>query len=430
MLSFALAGVTLVSLPVAPALATTPKTFECGAGSGLDFVYSVDGDSHVVIKVNPSTGAASTVGTIPAGSDETINALALPGGGGRYAYAFNRADGSIVQFDVSTSSADPHDAPSNSSASSVIAGAINPANGIYYYASGGSTWKLSSSPTTPRSDSGPGMSGRQARPVNRLAASTSTTRDREQNRMKKIASSIAAFAIAGGVLMGFSGTAEAANSVDCTPVAAVAAKPAVTHKEWQWAALVAKPTLHWEYKWTSSASNPSTDLAHIWVKSLDLSKFGWPQITQTVVDSPAVAAVAAFNPVVSYGSPSVSDTGVVTFGAATCGTWKVASKVHLANASGFQTHDGTPITGGATRFRLVFTPDAGLTLPSTLVGDAFKVGNSAVFHVYVAGTPTAPVVVWAGLGSVTATTAPSTAARVTSLPPVRPSARPAPTRRR
>ncbi len=58
----------------------------------------------------------------------------------------------------------------------------------------------------------------------------------------------------------------------------------VTHTEYQWAALVAKPTLHWDYKWTASTKNPSTDILHIWVKSLDLTKKGLPQITRTVVD--------------------------------------------------------------------------------------------------------------------------------------------------
>ena len=31
----------------------------------------------------------------------------------------------------------------------------------------------------------------------------------------------------------------------------------------------------------------------------------------------------------------------------------------------------------------MFTPNAGFTLPATLPGDGFKVGASAVFHVYV-----------------------------------------------
>jgi hypothetical protein len=84
--------------------------------------------------------------------------------------------------------------------------------------------------------------------------------------------------------------ANAATSSDstCTPSAAV---KQVTHTEYQWAALVAKPTLHWDYKWTASTKNPSTDILHIWVPSLDLTKKGLPQITRTVVDTPAKDAV-------------------------------------------------------------------------------------------------------------------------------------------
>ena len=77
--------------------------------------------------------------------------------------------------------------------------------------------------------------------------------------------------------------ADAATPSDstCTPSPAVTK---VTHTEYQWAALVAKGGLHWEYKWTATVKNPSTDILHVWVKSLDLTKQGMPQITRTVVD--------------------------------------------------------------------------------------------------------------------------------------------------
>ncbi len=64
------------------------------------------------------------------------------------------------------------------------------------------------------------------------------------------------------------------------------------------------------------------------------------------------------------------------------GTWKVGSKVTLASGDEFLTHGGTDQSGPVTRYRLVFTPNAGFTLPDTLPGDGFKVGTSAVFHVY------------------------------------------------
>ena len=139
-LALALAAVALVTLPAAPAHATfsSSPSFVCAT----DVVYSVDGDTHALSKINPTAGTFAGNGTIPASGGDAVNALALPNGGGRYIYAFNRTDNSIIRFDASTNDADTWSAPSSSSASSVIAGAINPANGIYYYAAGGSTWKL------------------------------------------------------------------------------------------------------------------------------------------------------------------------------------------------------------------------------------------------------------------------------------------------
>ncbi len=133
-----LGALALVTLPAAPAQATGVSSFVCAS----DTVYSVDGNSHVISKITPSTGASTSNGTISAGNDETVNALALPNGGGRYIYAFNRKDNKVLRFDATTGSTQEYNAPANGDASSVIAGAINPSNGIYYYAVGGSTWKL------------------------------------------------------------------------------------------------------------------------------------------------------------------------------------------------------------------------------------------------------------------------------------------------
>ncbi len=144
-LALALAVAALAMLPAAPAHArhggggsSSSPSFVCAT----DVVYSIDGDSHVLSKLDPSTGSFSGNGTIPAGKSVSLNALALPSGGGRYIYAFNRTDNAVVRFDAATNDADTWTAPANDKASSVIAGAINPANGIYYYAAGGSTWRL------------------------------------------------------------------------------------------------------------------------------------------------------------------------------------------------------------------------------------------------------------------------------------------------
>ena len=63
------------------------------------------------------------------------------------------------------------------------------------------------------------------------------------------------------------------------------------------------------------------------------------------------------------------------------GTWKISSVVFSED---FQTHDGVD---GATRYRLVFTPAAGFTLPAdnVLPEGFFNVGTSAVYLAYVAG---------------------------------------------
>ena len=80
-----------------------------------------------------------------------------------------------------------------------------------------------------------------------------------------------------------------------------------------------------------------------------------------------------------FKAPTVSDSGVVNFGPYFNGTWKVSSVVF---SNDFQTHDGV---NGATRYRLVFTPAAGFSLPGELPEGFFKVGTSAVYLAYVAG---------------------------------------------
>ena len=136
-LAMALAAVALALLPAAPAQAASSPAFVCEA----DTVYSIDGGSHVITKIKPSTGGTTANGTISVGND-TLNALALPNGGGRYIYAFNRSQNEVVRFDANTNGDTSYSLASNDSAGSVIAGAINPVDGLYYYAVGGDTWKL------------------------------------------------------------------------------------------------------------------------------------------------------------------------------------------------------------------------------------------------------------------------------------------------
>jgi len=152
LLSGALAGFALVAIPAAPATAHGPgdggKSEGGDKGSSsvprfvcqLDVVYSIDGDSAKISRLKPSTGGSSSNGTVD--NVGKLNALALPTGGGRYIYAFDREKNEVVRFDADTSKRDVYGLSSNSNAGNVIAGAINPVNGLYYYAAGGSPWQL------------------------------------------------------------------------------------------------------------------------------------------------------------------------------------------------------------------------------------------------------------------------------------------------
>ncbi len=131
-----LAGLALGS--TAPAYAAV-TSFACSANT----IYSVRGDDpHTIYRVDPSTGTNSTNGAFDAGKDDAVNALALPAGGGRYLYAFNRTQNRILRFDANSEDTTSWSAPANSNAGSVIAGAIDPATNVYYYAVGGSPWKV------------------------------------------------------------------------------------------------------------------------------------------------------------------------------------------------------------------------------------------------------------------------------------------------
>src|SRR4051794_24146056 len=98
-LSTALTLGALALVTAAPAQATFGvSSFVCAS----DTVYSVDGSSHVISKVTPSPAAAVSNGTITADIGQAVNALALPNGGGRYIYAFNRAENKVLRFDATT----------------------------------------------------------------------------------------------------------------------------------------------------------------------------------------------------------------------------------------------------------------------------------------------------------------------------------------
>jgi hypothetical protein len=87
--------------------------------------------------------------------------------------------------------------------------------------------------------------------------------------------------------------------------------------------------------------------------------------------------------VIDFRVPTVSASGIVDFGPFFNGAWKVGSKVTLTSGTEFQTHGGTDVSGPVTRYRLVFTPAPGFSLPDVLPGDGVKVSGSAVYLVYI-----------------------------------------------
>lgn len=123
----------------APAQAAVPA-FECTSSA---YVVTATG---AISRVDPTTGAATANGqfTVPAGN--TVNALALDEGGGRYIWGYDRTAGQVLRFDSTTEATDAY--PGLPNTTGVVAGAINPDTGIYYFATSGALWNLYAFDTT------------------------------------------------------------------------------------------------------------------------------------------------------------------------------------------------------------------------------------------------------------------------------------------
>ncbi|WP_370250197.1 hypothetical protein [Nocardioides sp.] len=120
---------TLALVAPAPAQATGVSSFTC------DTVYSVAGTApHGITKLDAVNGTLTSNGQFNQGDGVAVNALALPSGGGRYIWGFNRTANKVLRFDATSGSTQTYSVPDNSLAGNVIAGAINPSTGIYYYA--------------------------------------------------------------------------------------------------------------------------------------------------------------------------------------------------------------------------------------------------------------------------------------------------------
>ena len=96
-------------------------------------VYGIDGSGQIAA-INVTTGAATNVVTM----SPAVNGLAVAVGG-TDAYAFDGSGNNIVRYRASTNATTTIGAVDANAPSSVIRGAYDPANGLYYYAGGGNT---------------------------------------------------------------------------------------------------------------------------------------------------------------------------------------------------------------------------------------------------------------------------------------------------
>ena len=124
----------LVLLPAAQASAVF-ASFTCTSNT----VYALESGTGVVVKVTSTSGASTATSNADFGSGN-YNALALAGAGTEI-WAFDRSNNKVKVARVDHTD-QTWNMPNNSLAGNVVAGAINPATGIYYYAAGGSTWTV------------------------------------------------------------------------------------------------------------------------------------------------------------------------------------------------------------------------------------------------------------------------------------------------
>ncbi|MFK4761530.1 hypothetical protein ACI3KS_11395 [Microbacterium sp. ZW T5_45] len=133
-------GIGTAVAVTAPAQAAV-SGFVCSAD-----IYTVSG-SGAINRVNPVTGAATGNGGFTVTPGNLVNALAIPDGGGQYAWAFDRTSAQVLRFDAATETTTTYGTGVTDGAQ-VVAGAIDPTTGIYYFASSSAVWNLYAFDTT------------------------------------------------------------------------------------------------------------------------------------------------------------------------------------------------------------------------------------------------------------------------------------------
>ncbi len=145
-----------VALPLL-SVASSPRPAEAALAGGTadcngNTVYGINQVTRVVSEYNATTGSRSTTtrtfGNTP--GFLIVNGLALPSGGGRYMYAFGSfalsagTAGQVLRLDLQTNTTTYYPAPVGAAtdSSNVYVGAINPANGLYYFGRASTTGVL------------------------------------------------------------------------------------------------------------------------------------------------------------------------------------------------------------------------------------------------------------------------------------------------
>ncbi|HVA05225.1 MAG TPA: hypothetical protein VNG12_00625, partial [Acidimicrobiales bacterium] len=129
-----------ISTSIPSASAASPgqgANFTC-TSPGNDVMYNISttaadgGTTQQINSVNPSTGAETTVVAVAAGVGEP-NGLGITRNGTAAYYIDEAHAGTVYDYNAITQTTTPF-ADGNGSIGAVVAGAVDPANGIYYYA--------------------------------------------------------------------------------------------------------------------------------------------------------------------------------------------------------------------------------------------------------------------------------------------------------
>ena len=130
-----LSGALVASLLTFVAVAVEPApSSEAVVSCDTNIVYGIDQSTNQLYTFNSATGAAQSAGVIDTTTAGTVNAIAVPAGGGKYLYGFSRTAAAVVRYDTDNGDTRVTPAPAVTRPSAVIAGAFDPRSGMYFFA--------------------------------------------------------------------------------------------------------------------------------------------------------------------------------------------------------------------------------------------------------------------------------------------------------